>query len=175
MKKERELSRTRRMLSALIDNVPDIAWIKDAEGRFVIVNEAYSRAVNMPIAEMIGKTDFDVWRRELAENYRADDSAVMAAGLRTRIEEPYVAADGRVHFVETIKTPLKDDNGEVVGTVGIARDVTERRQAEHKAWEAGEQLRAIIDNSPAMVFLKDVEGKYLLVNSRFADTAAPRL
>ncbi|MBF0458921.1 MAG: PAS domain-containing protein [Nitrospirae bacterium] len=90
--------RNHTMLTTLIDNVPDLAWIKDKEGRFIIVNEAYSLTVNVPVNELIGKTDYDVWPRESVEKYLADDQAVMAAGVRRRIEEPFVDAEGQIHI-----------------------------------------------------------------------------
>ncbi|MBF0554604.1 MAG: PAS domain S-box protein, partial [Nitrospirae bacterium] len=129
-RERQEQYRNHTMLTTLIDNVPDIAWIKDRDGRFIIVNEAYSLAVNMPVDAMIGKTDYDVWPRDLVEHFLADDRHVMATGRRKLIEETFIDAKGQVRVVETIKTPMKDENDVVTGTVGIARDITGRKRME---------------------------------------------
>ncbi|MBF0518154.1 MAG: PAS domain S-box protein [Nitrospirae bacterium] len=140
LKEKKEQYRSYTMLSTLIDNVPDLAWIKDREGRFIIDNEAHRVAANMPANAITGKTDFDIWPWDLAERHTADDQAVMAAGVRKHIEESYVDANGRLHFIETIKTPVKDENGEVIGTVGIAHDITERKRMEEELKELNRTL-----------------------------------
>ncbi|MBF0464180.1 MAG: PAS domain-containing protein [Nitrospirae bacterium] len=140
LKEKREQYRSYTMLSTLIDNVPDLAWIKDREGRFIIDNEAHRVAANMPANAINGKTDFDIWPTDLAEKHIADDQAVMASGVRKHIEEPYVDANGLLHFIETIKTPVKDENGEVIGTVGIAHDITERKRMEEELKELNRTL-----------------------------------
>ncbi|MBF0459279.1 MAG: PAS domain-containing protein [Nitrospirae bacterium] len=135
LREKQERYRSHTMLTTLIDNVPDLAWIKDREGRYILVNEAFYLAFNIPVDVAVGKTDFDALPRELAEKYRSDDEAVMAAGVRRCIEEPVIDAEGQTHTVETIKTPIKDENGAVIGTVGIAHDITKRKRLEDELKE----------------------------------------
>jgi diguanylate cyclase (GGDEF)-like protein/PAS domain S-box-containing protein len=124
------LQTSERRLNALLNGIPDMAWLKDKESRFILVNEAFARSGGTAAGELIGKTDFAVWPRELAEKYRADDREVMINGAVKRFEEPLAAADGTSIWLETIKTPVLDEQSEVIGTVGIARDVTERKRME---------------------------------------------
>ena len=105
--------------------MPDLAWVKDADGRFIAVNRAFahSKGVADP-SEIIGKTDLETAPLELGQAYRRDDAEVMASCGFKRVEERHANADGSVSLIETIKTALLDGDGKVVGTVGIARDIT---------------------------------------------------
>ncbi|MGN6525024.1 MAG: response regulator [Burkholderiaceae bacterium] len=126
-----ELANANARMATLLDNMPDLAWVKDAEGRFVAVNKALACAKGFArSADMVGRTDFDVSPPELAERYRHDDGEVMRLRGSRRFEERHANADGTVVEIETIKTALLDAGGQVAGIVGIARDVTQRRQAE---------------------------------------------
>lgn len=126
-----ELGSANAQMAAILDNIPDLAWVKDTDGRYVAVNRALARALGYDEpAGIIGKTDFDVHPPEYARAYLADDAEVMASGQRKRLEEHHAEASGRRTWVETIKTPFGDGRGHQAGTVGIARDVTERRKME---------------------------------------------
>ncbi|MEP7299068.1 MAG: response regulator [Burkholderiales bacterium] len=126
-----ELGNANVRMAAILDNMPDFAWVKDAEGHFIAVNRALAEAKGFADpADLIGKTDRDIQPPELAEAYQRDDATVMAARERGRFEEQLAHADGRVTLIETVKMALRDADGKVVGTVGIARDISERRQAE---------------------------------------------
>jgi len=126
-----ELRNANARMAAILDNIPDLAWVKDANGRFIVVNRAFANAKGIadPV-EMVGKTDLEAAPLEFAEGYRRDDAEVMASRGSKRIEEQHANADGRIFLIETIKTALLDGEGKVAGTVGIARDITARRQAE---------------------------------------------
>jgi PAS domain S-box-containing protein len=128
---EAALDETKRRQRALLDNIPDLAWLKDRAGRFVAVNEPFARAsgVDNPDA-MIGKTDYDVWPAELAQKYQQDDNEVMQSGKRQSTEEPLARNDGQERIIETVKTPIFNEQGHVIGTAGIARDITDRKQTE---------------------------------------------
>jgi two-component system, cell cycle sensor histidine kinase and response regulator CckA len=126
------LEESSRRMRAILDNVPDHAWVKDAHGRFVAVNAALARALRRQPDEIIGKTDDQLFPADLAAKYRDDDHMVMRARAPQRLEDRLVDARGRQFDLETIKTPIFDAQGEVVGTTGIARDVTDRKRAEEE-------------------------------------------
>jgi PAS domain S-box-containing protein len=125
---ERKLHRTLIRQNAILDNIPDMAWLKDKEGKFLAVNGPFARACGISRDELLGKTDLDFWPRDLAQRYREDDEQVMKTRKRKNIEETLVHTEGRDVWIETIKSPIFDENGEVMGTTGIARDITERKQ-----------------------------------------------
>ncbi|WP_228052845.1 PAS domain S-box protein [Nodosilinea sp. LEGE 07298] len=127
---EADLRQQRNLLRTFLDNLPYMAWLKDREGRFIATNAAFGESCGFAPEELVGKTDYDIWPPELAQAYRDDDAAVIALKQQQRVEEPLVAEDGRRLWIDTIKTPVFGEGGEIVGTVGIAIDVTDRKQAE---------------------------------------------
>lgn len=127
---EENLRETLLQQNAILNNIPDVAWLKDRESRYIAVNEQFARIANLKISEIIGKTDFDIWPENLAHSYREADIQVMNTKQRTAIEEQPTDYTGRTYWVETVKTPIFNVDGEVIGTIGISRDITERKQAE---------------------------------------------
>jgi PAS domain S-box-containing protein len=115
---------------AMLNSIPDMAWLKDKDSRFIAVNEAFGRSCGFKPEDLTGKTDLDIWPLDLAERYRADDREVMESRSRKCVEEPLADKEGKVLWIETIKTPIFNDKGEVIGTTGIARDITERKKME---------------------------------------------
>ncbi len=145
-----ELSVQRQM--AILENIPDIAWLKDADGRFIHVNGPFTRSCGVEASELIGKTDRDIWPQELAARYRRDDMEVMRTRQRKRVEEPIADKDLGERLIETIKTPVCDSNERVIGTTGIARDVTDRKRIELAIRESEERYRRLVESLPAIVY-----------------------
>ena len=126
------LAEERTLLRTLIDNLPDYIFVKDRESRFVMNNMAHVRFLGATRPEEVtGKSYFDFFPQELAAEYYADDQAVIQTGqpLINR-EETTIDHQGRQQWLLTTKAPLRDRHGEIIGLVGICRDVTQRRQAE---------------------------------------------
>ena len=135
-------------LRATLDNLPFFFWLKDADCRFLAVNKVFASACGRSgPADVVGLTDFDVWPRELAQRYHDDDAEVMSVGREKSVEEP-VAGGAEAGWIETYKKPVIAPDGTVLGTVGFARDISDRRRAEARAHEHAEQLNAIFDLSP---------------------------
>jgi PAS domain S-box-containing protein len=129
---EEKLQKGEANLRAMLDNSPYLTWLKDTEGRYITINKMFADYLRLDdVQQAMGKTDLDLQPKELAEKYRADDAEVMAARQQKHVEES--AFDGKdTHWVETFKTPIIDVHGKVLGTVGFARDITERKKAEEE-------------------------------------------
>ncbi len=127
-------------MRAILDNSPYMTWLKDAEGHYIKVNKNYVEYVRQKDdSHVIGKTDYDFWPTELADKYRADDLEVMVSRKQKLIEEP--SLDGiRKHWVETFKTPVINENGNMLGTTGFSRDITERREFEDELKRSNVEL-----------------------------------
>ncbi|TAJ55235.1 MAG: PAS domain S-box protein [Nevskiaceae bacterium] len=116
---------------SLVAAMPDLVWLKDPDGVYLACNPPFERLFGAKEADILGKTDFDFVDAEQAEFFRRKDREALAAGRPSVNEETLtIAADGRTIQVETIKTPLLDARGELVGVLGVARDITQRKQAE---------------------------------------------
>ena len=108
---------------------------KDKNSVYISCNDNYARDLNLKPDEIVGKTDYDFYPKELAEKYRANDKRTMQSGKTEDMEEAYVQ-DGQEVFVHTVKTPIRDGDGNVVGILGVFWDITERKRAEEQREKA---------------------------------------
>jgi PAS domain S-box-containing protein len=160
-----EISQERLLLRTLIDNLPDAVYAKDINGRKTMANPADLKNLKCKTeAEAIGKNDFDLFPKEEAERFWADDQRVLQGQPVLRREESFVDEKGQKHWLLTSKLPLCDQNGKIVGLVGIGRDITKNKLAEEALAHERSLLRTLIDNLPDAVYAKDTAGRKLLVN-----------
>nr|WP_320011486.1 PAS domain S-box protein [uncultured Desulfobulbus sp.] len=130
-KKTEDLLRLRESyLSAMIENLPGLIWLKDTEGRFLTVNSKFANSCGLNDSQLlVGKTDLDIWPKDLAKKYIADDAEILRS--KTTLNKEEVIFDkGQRRWFETFKTPISDNQDIVIGSAGYARDITERRRAE---------------------------------------------
>ncbi|MCL4502525.1 MAG: PAS domain S-box protein [Deltaproteobacteria bacterium] len=150
-KAEETTEEIRRQQEAILNNISDIAWLKDRESRLIVANEQYGRSCGVAPADLVGKTDLDIWPRDLALRYLADDQEVMKTAKRKRVEEPLADKEGNIAWIETIKTPIFNERREVIGTAGVARDITERRKMEEDLRQVSRALKAVTECHQALM------------------------
>jgi diguanylate cyclase (GGDEF)-like protein/PAS domain S-box-containing protein len=146
----RMVAKERESLQALIDKVPDKLWVKDADGRFKIANSATASEYGFrgPSA-LIGKTDFDLYAHELAQEFFEIEQKIIRSGHAVAdMDECIVDASGETRWLSTTKVPLLGDRNEAAGLLGISRDITERRQAEVLRTGQSEILEMIAMSAP---------------------------
>lgn len=167
-----ELERVVERGYGMVDAIPAMVYFKDREHRYQYGNRAFTERIRVSAEEMAGKTDYDLFPPEVAAAYLADDERVMATGEPSLgIELPVSRPDGTIGWVSNSAVPYRDRSGAVVGMVGIAIDITRRKQNEEALRRNQEVQRALLDTIPAMVYLKDRQHRYLLGNRVFADAA----
>jgi diguanylate cyclase (GGDEF)-like protein/PAS domain S-box-containing protein len=150
---------------ALLDNFPFLVWLKDTESRFLAVNRPFAESAGFTDTEQLkGKSDLDIWPHELAETYRADDQEVMANRTQKELEEE-VTDRGAHRWFETYKAPVTDETGELLGTVGFARDITERKQAD----EYRRLTAKVFESTAEGVIVTDPAGDIVDVNRAFTE------
>jgi PAS domain S-box-containing protein len=164
---EVELKRTREheLLKTLMDNIPDSVYFKDDQNRFILVNKAKAAHSNINPEEMIGKTDFDFFPPEQAQRIFDDENAIIRSGQRIINKlECLVRKDGSEQLVSETKIPRYNEDGEIIGTMGITRDVTDWKHAEDELARNLEMLQTLMDNIPDSVYFKDIQNRFVLVN-----------
>jgi PAS domain S-box-containing protein len=162
---ELALSNSETHLRTLLQTIPDLIWLKDTKGVYLTCNTMFERFFGAREADIVGKTDYDFVDRELADSFRANDLKAMEAGKPTSNEEWIsFADDGHRAFLETIKTPMYDSDGSLIGILGIGRDITSRMLAEQKLKQSEERFRAIFDQAPIAIALIDLQGHPIISN-----------
>lgn len=170
-KLEQEISKQSRYLRALIDNFPFSVWLKDKDSRFLAANIASAKMLGVVSpSDLELKTDFDFSPYELARGYVEDDRAVLASGQPKQVTEEFVDGNNQHLWIETYKSPVVID-GKPIGTVGFFRDITTQKAAEQHALKNEKYLRALIDNFPFTIWLKDKDSRLLAANSAYARQA----
>jgi PAS domain S-box-containing protein len=164
---EERLAEERNLLRTLIDNLPDRIYVMDTEGRKTLSNRAdWQASGGKKMEDVIGKTDLETYPIELAREYWALDKATLDSGNPViNLEERGLDAEGKLASVLTTKVPIRDEQGNIVGLVGIGRDITERKKAEEVLANERNLLRTLIDNLPDTIFIKDTESRIITDNS----------
>ena len=130
---ERTLAENEARLRILVQTIPDLIWLKDLNGVFLTCNPMFERFYGAKEADIIGKTDYDFVSKDLADFFREHDREAMVAGKpRTNEEWLAFADDGYRGLFHTIKTPMRDAEGNIIGILGIARDITARVKSEEE-------------------------------------------
>ena len=124
-----ELRQQARYLRTLIDTLPMWAWLKDTHSRYLAANQATARACKSDVEHMVGRTDAQLWPAAQADQYRREDEQIMTSGQGTTVEEQ-VSVDGQPVWMESYRAPVIDEDGTVLGTVGVSRDISDRKATE---------------------------------------------
>jgi PAS domain S-box-containing protein len=142
-KRENAHARERFLLKTLMDNLPDHIYFKDGESRFIAANRAMVALFGLEDpAHVLGKTDADLFAPEHAQAALRDEQEILRTGQPlVNMEEKETWPDGRETWVSTTKVPLRDPNGQIIGTFGLLRDITEKKRAEEKLALLARELR----------------------------------
>ena len=157
-------------LTAIIENLPGIIWLKDAESHILLSNTKFAHTFGREKPEdLLGKTDLDFSPKEQAERYLADDKKVVNSKKPLHVEELIYDQSGLKWF-ETFKMPIFDDHNDVIGTTGYAQNVSERKEAEKALLESEEKFKKAFMTSPDSVNINRLEdGLYVSINKGFTN------
>jgi diguanylate cyclase (GGDEF)-like protein/PAS domain S-box-containing protein len=154
----------RKLMSSLVATIPDLIWVKDPDGVYLACNPRFERLYGAKAEAIVGKNDADFVGPELAAFFRQNDlAAIQADGPRINEEWLTFAADGYRGLFETIKSPMRDSDGKLVGVLGVAREITQRKQAE-------EQLRlaaSVFSEAEEGILIADPNGVIVEANAAF--------
>jgi PAS domain S-box-containing protein len=150
---EAAVMETNVRLNTLIQAIPDVVYFKDAKRRNQVINRAFQQLVGLRQSEIIGKTDDALLPPDFADASRKSDEEVLKRGRTLHTEESIISRKGKEIFFDTVRRPLREKGGDVIGLVGVSRDITQRKQAEEAALEAERRYRLVVDNANDAVFI----------------------
>ncbi len=139
---EKALLDSEALFHSLVETLPVCLMRKDRQGRIAFANQPFCAELEKPLADIVGKTDLDLYPAELARKYMADDQRVIETGQVFEDIEEHIGPDGGKTYVSVLKVPLHDSNGEVIGMQGIFWDVTARKRGEEALRQAKEAAEA---------------------------------
>ena len=166
---EDELRRTEQRFTRFMHHLPGLAWIKDVEGRYVYVNDAAERVFRTPRADLYGKTDDEVFPREVGARFSDNDRQAVASGSGVQVVETLEHEDGTLHYSLVTKFPIQGSDGKVAFVGGMAIDITEQRRAEASLLESEEKLRLLADTIPQLAWMARPDGHIFWYNRRWYD------
>lgn len=152
-----------RLLSGIIEGIADAVFVKDRYGRYLVINSAGAAMLRKPREQVLGKDDTDFFSPEGAAKIMADDRKVMETGEPTPFEETD-RTDGQARVFSSMKSPYRDHQGRIVGIIGVARDITEKKRAEDAIRESEDRFRTLFEQAPFSVQLFCTQGRVLMVN-----------
>ena len=157
---EEKLKKSESYQRAILDSFPFFVWLKDTNSNFLAVNMAVAKAVGLDNpSKLIGKSDLDIFPKDLADAYRSDDKEVMKTLQKKELEE-LVEDNGERRWHQTYKAPILDEDGTLFGTVGFARDITKDRLFEEEL----KLMKYALDNAEEGVYLTDERGYFKYVS-----------
>lgn len=165
-KSEAQLLQQQIEQQVLLDLIPAMVWYKDTHNRILRANRHAAESINKTVAEVEGRSTFDLYPEE-AEQYYQDDLQVIDSGMsKLGIVELYQTASGEKRWVQTDKVPYRDPRGNVIGVLVFAQDITERKRAEAVLQESERQYRLLMEEASDGIVVFDRDGYFRMANSK---------
>ncbi len=194
---EARLAHEKGLFSALVDNLPDAIYFKDRESRFVRMSKSKTERARQALIKtfqikhpnevlpphladplqcaefLVGKTDFDIYQESRAQQAYDEEQQIVRTEqpLIGHIEKYIHPQDGRLAWFHTTKMPWRDENGNVIGTFGVTRDITPLKEAETVLDYERELFRTLLDNFPDSIYFKDLESRFVRVSHSEVENA----
>jgi PAS domain S-box-containing protein len=161
---ESDLGKFEAFYHALVESLPQNIFRKDRDGVFTFANQRFCNILGRTLDNVVGKTDYDFFPRELADKYRQDDAQVMRTGKNIELVEEHCTPQGQKLFVEVIKTPVYNLEGKVIGTQCFFWDVTEKHRSEEALQESERRYRQLTEAALDAIIVADQRGDIQLFN-----------
>ncbi|MBL8817859.1 MAG: PAS domain S-box protein [Planctomyces sp.] len=157
--------RSESLLRAVVEGTTDAVFVKDKDGRYLLINEAAARSIGSTIADVLGRNDIELLNAEDAGRIISNDRAIMAGGKVVTLEET-ITSSGSKRTYQATKAPLHDTTGAVSGLIGVARDITERKAIEDALRDSEERYRELANAIPQIVWTAASDGAITHLNSK---------
>ncbi len=157
-KAEEELARNLALVNSLLDSITDIVFFKNLEGFYLGCNPAFAELLGLTKEEIVGKTDHDLFEREIADLFRYHDAEMLEKKQPRHNEEWVTYSDGRRALLDTLKTPYLDYDGNLIGILGISRDITKKHIAELAIKQSEARYHSMTANIPDVIGIMAADG-----------------
>lgn len=165
---QRELRASQAMLSAVLDNFPDLTGLRDPEGRYLLVNKTFEDWYGKPREEIIGKLANDLWPQEIADGFKKRDAEAIARHKAVVRHTVIAYPDGQTRTIRSVRFPVFLDETTLLGTGFINTDITHFMRVQREAVEKSSLLQNVLDAMPANISLRDTKNRYLFANQSLA-------
>jgi PAS domain S-box-containing protein len=163
---EKEMQRQSTLIISLMDSIPDIIFIKDIHGVYLGCNAEFARHVGRHKEDVPGKTDYDLYSKDEADFFKENDKRMLELGKPRHNEEWISYPDNRKLLLDTLKTPYRGIDGNIIGVIGICRDITDRKRMEIELKDERDQLLSLFNSIDEAIYIADLDTNELLyVNS----------
>ncbi|MCX7003057.1 MAG: PAS domain S-box protein, partial [bacterium] len=159
---EDEVQRQATLINCLLDSIPDIIFYKDVQGVYLGCNPPFATLVGRAREDIVGKTDYDLFDKEIADSFREHDRRMLALREARHNEEWITYPDGRKILIDTLKTPYWGSDGTLLGVLGISRDITARKQAEELLRQTSTRLALAAQAGEVGIWDHDVTNDVLV-------------
>jgi two-component system NtrC family sensor kinase len=149
------------LLESVIESTGDSIFVKDIQGRHLLVNSQAAAIIGLPKSEIIGKKDAELFSPEITDMLVENDRRVRQSGIEEKIEEIAKDSEGNILTFLSTKSPLRDRAGNIIGVVGVARDISDRKQAEKALEESEERYRCLITATSQIVWDTKAAGEFV--------------
>ena len=157
-------------LKAILENIPDLLWIKDVNGVYISCNKRFEDFFGAKEKDIINKTDYDFVDKKLADFFKEHDiEAMNSKKPLSNFEEIPFANDGHKEYLQTIKSKVIDSNGNIIGILGIGRDLTELKNKELKLIEQQKELESIFNTTKDGLAIVDMKTNFVKVNKAYCE------
>ncbi len=161
-----DLAEKKHLLEAILDATPSLVFMKDTEGRYVLINRAFEELLHLDRTEFRGKTDAALFPREIAEHLRDEDRCVLDGGRLIESDQELALDDG-THSFFTTKFPIRDDADRIYAVCGISTDITDRKHAEEELRRSFSLVEATLESAADGILVTDCKGAVVRYNRRF--------
>ncbi len=165
---DQALKTNEKQIRTLIEAIPASIYFKDKKGENLVVNKAYEELVGRRREEIIGKTDDELLPKDLAAQCSKSDDKVLKTRKIYHGEEKHLSTNGEMSYFDTIKSPILDEKGKIVGLVGVSHDITSRKKTEDALKTSQERYRDLVEKAGIAILIDDKEGNFQYVNERYA-------
>ncbi|HEX9839974.1 MAG TPA: PAS domain S-box protein [Anaerolineales bacterium] len=166
---QEQLDREHAQLKALFETIPDPIWLKDPHGKYLACNPVLEELINIPEAQIFGKTDYDLLDEKLAEHFKAKDQEAINRNVPMTYQEWVAYPNKQPRLMETVRTPMHDEKGGLIGVLGISHDITAMHNTQQELRESQELYRLLVETSPDGIGILGLDGTIIFANQQLAD------